>query len=108
MSYHVARLASLFKNAKTVSTEKTRKGLQPGTEVEAFSAFDTDSNTLRIMAYNFKNSIDYGKTADLELAVNAPQFDGKEIKVTAYIIDDSCNFFDEWVEDRKELGIDSS
>ena len=108
VSYHTAKLAALFKNAKAVATKRVKKGLQPGTEVEAFSAFDSENNTLRIMAYNFKNSIDYNKTADLSIKVGAPQFDGKEVKVTAYVIDDSCNFFDEWVKDREEYGIDSS
>ncbi len=108
VSYYVAKLASLFKNAKTVSTEKVRKGLQPGTEVEAFSAYDSENSTLRIMAYNFKNRIDYGKTADLKIKINAAQFEGRDVKVTAYVIDDSCNFFDEWIKDRETYGIDSS
>ena len=108
VSYHVARLAALFENAKAVKTEKAKKGLQPGTEVEALSAFDSENNTLRIMAYNFKNSVDYGKTADLDIKISAPQFDGKKVRITAYVIDDDCNFFDEWVKDRESYGIDSS
>ena len=37
--------------------------------------------------------------------MKAPQFDGKQVKVTKYVIDDDCNWFDEWVEDRKTYGI---
>ena len=108
VSYHVAKLASLFKGAKTVITKKVRKGFQPGTEVEAFSAFDEENEILRIMAYNFKNDVNYNKTADLKLKIKAPQSEGEKVKVTAYVIDDDCNFFDEWVKDREKYGIDDS
>ena len=57
------------------------------------------------MAYNFKNDVDYGKTADIKLNVNLPQSDVKKVKVISYVIDDSCNYFDEWVEDRKTYNI---
>ena len=108
VSYYVAKFASMFKGAVPVSTEKVKRGLQPRTEVEAFTAFDSESSTLRIMAYNFKNKIDYRKTADLKFRIGVPQFDGKEVRVTAYVIDDDCNYFDEWVEDREKYGIDNS
>ena len=74
-------------------------------EVEAVSAYDEDAQTLRIMAYNFKNKVDYKKDIDLRFAINAPQFNGKQVKVTAYVVDDDANYFDEWVEDRKTYGI---
>ena len=108
VSYYVAKFAALFKGAKAVVTRKVGKGFQPGTEVEAFSAFDESDNVLRVMAYNFKNDVNYNKAADLSFKINAPQFDGGKVKVTAYVIDDDCNFFDEWMEDREKYGIDSS
>ena len=108
VSYYVAKFAALYKNAKTVLTEKVRRGLQFGTEVDAFSAFDEENGTLRVMAYNFKNDVNYAKTADLKFKVSAPQFGDKPLKVRAYVIDDNCNFFDEWVRDREKYGIDSS
>lgn len=108
VSYYVAKFASMFKGSGPVATEKVKRGLQPRTEVEAFTAFDSESSTLRIMAYNFKNKIDYRKTADLKFRIGVPQFDGKEVRVTAYVIDDDCNYFDEWVEDREKYGIDNS
>ena len=105
VSYYVAELASHFKNAKAVVSKKVGKGLQPGTEVEISAAFDEENGVLRVMAYNFKNDINYSKTADLNFRINAPQFDGREVRVTAYVIDDDCNFFDEWVKDREVYGI---
>ena len=105
VSYHVARLASAFEGSRILKTEKVKKSYVPKAEVEAVSAFNAESNTLRIMAYNFKNKVHYRATADVDFRINAPQFDGKTVKVTAYVIDDDCNYFDEWIEDRKTHGI---
>jgi hypothetical protein len=105
VSYHVARLASEFGGSKLLKTEKTKRGFVPKAEVDAVSAFDEATNTLRVMAYNFKNKVNYRASADIKFTINAPQFDGKEVKVTAYVIDDDCNYFDEWVNDRKTYGI---
>jgi hypothetical protein len=41
----------------------------------------------------------------LKFTVKAPQFDGKQVRIVKYVIDDDCNWFDEWVEDRKTYGI---
>jgi hypothetical protein len=57
------------------------------------------------MAYNFKNDLDYKTQAELTFKINAPQFDGKKVKIATYTIDDDCNYFDEWVEDRKTYNI---
>jgi hypothetical protein len=88
-----------------IHTENTKKGVLYETEVDAVSAYDEAGKTVRIMAYNFKNDVEYGKTADLKFDINLPQFNGKKVNVKAYMIDDSCNYFDEWVEDRKTYGI---
>lgn len=105
VSYHVAKQAAKFEGAKLAKTEKTRFGLVPFAEVDAVSAFSEESDTLHIMAYNFKNKVDYRASADVGFTVKAPQFDGKKVKITACVIDDECNYFDEWVEDREKYGI---
>ncbi len=105
VSYHVAKNAAKFGGNKLLKTEKTKSGVIFGSDVDAVSAFDEDENTLRIMAYNFKNDVDYKKSTEMTFEINAPQFTGKDVKVTAYVINDDCNYFDEWVEDRKTYGI---
>lgn len=104
VAYHVASNAAKFEGAKLAKTEKTSGGYIYNAEVDAVSAYDEESKTLRIMAYNFKNDVEYASSADLEFAVKAPQL-GEKVKVTAYVIDDDCNYFDEWVEDRKTYNI---
>ncbi len=105
VSYHVARNAAKFGGAKLASTERTGRGWIFKAEVDAVSAFDENTDTLRIMAYNFKNKVNYKSNADLKFTVKAPQFDGKQVKIIKYVINDDCNWFDEWVEDRKTYGI---
>ena len=105
VSYYVAANAAKFDGAKLAKTEKTHRGWVPKAEVEAVSAFNAETDTLHIMAYNFKNKVDYKAPADINLTVKAPQFDGKTVKVTAYVIDDDCNWFDEWQQDRITYGI---
>lgn len=105
VSWHVAKNISLFKGLNRLRTENVENGVLYNTEVDTVAAYDETNKTVRIMAYNFKNDVEYDKTADLKLNINLPQFNGKKVKVTAYIIDDNCNYFDEWVEDRKTYSI---
>lgn len=105
VSYHVANLAEDFEGSKLLTTEKTKSGLMPKCEIDTVSAYNEETDTLRIMAYNFKNTVKYNNDVDLSFTVDAPQFYGKKVKVTQYVIDDDCNYFDEWVEDRKTYNI---
>ena len=105
VSYHVAKLTSQFKGSKLLDTTKEKSGIIFGSDVDAVSAYDESTGTLRVMAYNYKNSLEYDKGVELTFNISAPQFEGKKVKVTQYAIDDNCNYFDEWVEDRKTYNI---
>ena len=105
VSYHVAKNAAKFGGANLVSTDKTKSGVILGSDVDAVSAFNEKTNTLHVMAYNFKNNVEYDKSTEMTFEINVPQFSGKNVKVTAYVINDDCNYFDEWVEDRKTYNI---
>ena len=105
VSYHVAKNAAKFGGANLVSTDKTKSGVILGSDVDAVSAFNEKTNTLHVMAYNFKNEVEYDKSTEMTFEINEPQFSGKNVKVTAYVINDDCNYFDEWVEDRKTYNI---
>lgn len=105
VSYHVAVNAAKFADSKLVSTDKTSSGLLAGAQVDAVSAYNENTDTLRIMAYNFRNKMNYKHDAQLDFTVNADEFDGKKVKVTTYVINDDCNYFDEWVQDRETYSI---
>ena len=104
ISYYVARHAADFEGARLAQVKTAKQGHIPKAEVETAAAIDEESGTLRIMAYNYKNSLDYKANAQLTFAVNAPQFADGEVRVTAYVIDDDCNWFDEWDAERESLG----
>ncbi len=108
VSYHVAKNAAKFAGSRLAVSKKTRKGVHWGAEISAVSAFNEEDNTLHIMGYNFRNKLRYKRNAELEFDVKVPQLDGKTVKVTSYVIDDDCNYFDEWIEDRKTYGIEDS
>lgn len=105
VSYHVAKNAAKMAGAKLTETTKAKNGLILGGDIDAVSAFNEATEALHIMAYNFKNDLDYKTSAELDFEINVPQFDGKKVKITTYTIDDDCNFFDEWIEDRKLYNI---
>lgn len=105
VSYHVASNAAKFDGANLVKTRKLLRGLLPKVEADAVSAYNADTDTVHIMAYNYKNDVDYKRSATLDFKVKVPQLDCDKVKVTAYVIDDDCNYFDEWQEDRVKYNI---
>lgn len=105
VSYHVASKIADFAGAARVAVKKVMSGLLFRTEADSLAAYDEATDTLRIMAYNFRNDVEYNRSINLKFKINAPQFDGKKVRITAYTVDDDCNYFDEWVEDRKIYGI---
>ena len=74
ITYFVAKHAADFEGARLASAEKTRCGGVINADINASAAFDETSNTLRIMAYNYKNKVNYLSNAQLTFKVNAPQF----------------------------------
>lgn len=105
VSYHVASNAAKFDGARLAKTKTTYSALFPNIEVDAVSAYNEETRTVHVMAYNYKNTVDYKNTAKLDFKVKVPQFDCEKVSVTAYVIDDDCNYFDEWQEDRVTYGI---
>lgn len=105
VSYHVADHLSDFAGSNRVAVTPDKKGVIYSAEVDVLSAYDRESDTLRIMAYNFKNNLEYNKAVDLSLSVNVPQLECEKVKVTVYTVDDSCNYFDEWQQDRVTYSI---
>ncbi len=105
VSYHVAKNIYSFAGADRIDVQKNKNGVVYKAEVDAVAAYDSESETLRVMTYNFKDDIEYNKAVDLSFEINASQLNGKTVKITKYVVDDNCNYFDEWIEDRKTYGI---
>lgn len=105
ITYHVAKHAAQFAGARRAAVTTEKAGRIKNAEVEAVAAFDEEANTLRIMAYNYKNDLNYPYAADLTLNVHVPQLADGEVSVTLYRVNDDCNWFDEWEADRQTYGI---
>lgn len=104
ISYFVAKNAASFDGARQARTEKVRSGRIPGAEVDIAAAFDETNNTLRVMAYNYKNTLNYLTPAKMTAEIHAPQLHDGEATLTTVVIDDDCNWFDEWNGERESLG----
>ncbi len=105
ITYHVAKNVAGFGGMTQVSTENTKKGLLIQSEVDCVSAVNPEDGSVLLMAYNFKNDVDYKYSIDTKFNLSVPQLDGKTVEVKLYRIDDSCNYFDEWMQDRETYGI---
>ncbi len=105
VSYHVASNISKFADSKTAETKITAIKPSLKSEIDCLSAWNEETGTLRLMVYNFKNDLSYKNAINAKIKISIPQFDGKEVTVTKSVVDDNCNFFDEWQEDRVKYGI---
>jgi len=73
-------------------------------EINALASVDPVSGKTSVMLYNFANDIAYADTATVKLTVKTALKAGLH-SITISKIGDDCNWFDEWIQDRKELGI---
>lgn len=105
VSYHIADNLAAFAGSCEVAAETKPKKLYKGAEVDCLGGWNSDTQTLRIMAYNFKNDTEYDKSAELKFSINMPDLDGRTVKITKRLVSDDCNFFDEWQADRERLKI---
>ncbi len=103
ISYHVAKNMAKFEGCKILSADTMKVRTSPKVEIGNLVAVDEATGMLRAMVYNFKNDLDYKGKADVTL--NIPSEDGKKYKVTQYLVNDDCNYFDEWQEDRVKYNI---
>ncbi|MBQ7545918.1 MAG: hypothetical protein IJT41_03005 [Clostridia bacterium] len=107
VSYHVARAVHRMAGSQIIATSSTARPLRWlfGIEVDGAASFDPRTNTARVLVYNFRNKLTYSKNADVQLRLHLPQLAGKRVTLQEWKIDDTCNFFDEWQQDRKTYGI---
>lgn len=103
ISYHVAQNMAKFEGCEILSADTM--ALKTGVKVEIgnLCAVDKETGTLRAMVYNFKNKLNYTGKADVTLKIPAEV--GMTYNVTTYLVNDDCNYFDEWQKDRKTYGI---
>ncbi|MEI6578436.1 MAG: hypothetical protein WCN92_03100, partial [Eubacteriales bacterium] len=104
VSFHVAERFSQMVGSNIVAVKSKAVNLQRA-EIQAVAGWNSQTETLHIMAYNFKNLVEYKSSADMKFSIKLPQLNGKTVSVTKYIVDDNSNFFDDWQKDRKTYNI---
>ncbi len=106
ISYHVARniydFAGLKKAKTTVSLGST---VGATVDINCLAAYDEQKKVLRMMIYNYDNNLSYDETVKVNLTIDVPKFAGKTLSIIEKEVSDDCNFFDEWVQDRKTYNI---
>ncbi len=105
ISYHVAKNVSAFAGSQRVETQVKSKPTQFKVEMDGVSVYDEETKTLRVMAYNFKNELDYKEGAEFNFSIDVSEYGFKTAHIVTNKIDDDCNFFDEWQQDRQKYNI---
>lgn len=103
VSYHVANRFHYMVGSSLLGSEKTYNNIRPNIECEIVASHNTETNTVYVMGYNFKREMLYDGTKVMRLKLDLPMFEG-DVKVTRYVVDDDCNFFDEWYPNCQENG----
>ena len=106
VAYHVAdRYAALLADKASAETSVQKTGYMQDTEVDVLAGTDSASGNVSLMAYNFRPKLAHERSADVTVSVKLPAGYGATAAVTEYRVDDSANYFDEWMQDRARLGI---
>lgn len=104
IAYRVAEQLVNFKNAKLLGMT-SEKALAEGVDCDAVAGFDEETDTLYLVAYNFKFDLDYDETADLAFMIDAPFWKDQTLEFSVMTISDADNFFCKWLEDREKYQI---
>ena len=105
VSYHVASNIAKLSGSRKANVTKAIVKSGRGVESECLAGWNEETGTLHLMTYNYRNDIGYSGKMNVSMNVKAPQIKKDEVTVVKYVIGDDCNFFDEFLEDRKTYGI---
>lgn len=103
VSYHVADRFYHMVGSSLLGSEKTYNNIPSDIECEIVASHNAETNTVYVMGYKFKREMLYNGTDLMRLEMDLPMFEGK-VKVTRYLVDDDCNFFDEWYPNCQDNG----
>lgn len=105
MAYHVAESVYKMVGDDRINAKKTIQYQPSDAEADCIASYNQSKKTMKFLAYNFKNDISYNALNDYYFDITMPELAGKTVMVKRYNLDDSCNYFDEWWQDRNTYGI---
>ena len=107
ISYHVAKSIHAMAGMNRIQTVIKGDQSPLNVEVGAVAGVDSQSGGMCVMIYNFGNSLTYASKAEVNLSIKT-ESEREEYNISIYKVDNNCNWFDEWVDDRCKLGIKNS
>lgn len=101
ISYHVANNMAKLAGYKRI---KVKYPLYKDKDKEIGCIAGIKKDTVRLMIYNFSTDIHSKEMDEIMLNFQLP-YNSKKAKVVKWLVNDDCNFFDEWQDDRKKHNI---
>ena len=98
VAYHTAQLFSRLSGCEAAEVTAKSSGVF-GSEKNAYAAKNPETGAIYISGYNCKLSKAYKLSGRLNFEIRDKALSGKTVEVRTYLINDDCNFFDEWRED---------
>ena len=101
VSYHVASNIAKFEGYKRLNVDYIVK---KDSKHEIGCIAGVKKDTVRVMLYNFSPDINVDELENITLNFKLP-YSSRKAKIVKWLVNDDCNFFDEWQEDRKKYNI---
>lgn len=101
VSYHVASNMAKFEGYRRLNVDYIVKK-DDNHEIGCIAGVKKD--TVRVMIYNFSTDINNKAVEDITLDFRLP-YNSRKAKIVKWQVNDDCNYFDEWQEDRKRYNI---
>ena len=101
VSYHIAKKMAGFDGYKRLNVEYP---LYKDGNSEIGCIAGVKGEKVKLMVYSFSKDIHASGESIIDLNIKLP-FRRGLISVTMTPVDDNCNYFDEWIEDRKKYNI---
>ena len=101
VSYHVASNMAKFEGYRRLNVDYIVKK-DDNHEIGCIAGVKKD--TVRVMIYNFSNRVNIDEVEDITLNLKLP-YNSRKAKIVKWLVNDDCNFFDEWQEDQKKYNI---
>lgn len=98
VSYHVASNLAKFAGYRRIDIDYPLMNYK-NKDIGCIAGVNKD--TVRVMIYNFSTDIHSDETQDITLNFQLP-YSSRKAKVVKWLVNDDCNFFDEWLADRKQ------
>ena len=101
VSYHVASNIAKFAGYRRINVDYP---MYRNKDKEIGCIAGVKKDTVRVMIYNFSTDIDSKETDEITINLQLP-YNSRKAKIVKWLVNDDCNYFDEWQADRQVYNI---